>query len=260
VSDTASQPHPGDGPAGPCVRDISHILLDIEGTTCPVSFVAETLFPYARAALPVFLREHGEQQPVVSLIRELQQSREMDVAAHPDVAAMELAAYGQWLIDHDRKVAPLKELQGLIWEEGYRRGDLRAPLFEEVADTLRQWHQQEMVLGVYSSGSVKAQKLLYRYSGDGDLTPLFSHWFDTRTGNKKEASSYRRIAATMNTSPEDVLFVSDAKRELLAAAAVGMKTIFSDREGNPERQAGGFARLERLDELSLETKKRHRCR
>lgn len=228
----------------------SHVLLDIEGTTCPVAFVAETLFPYARSAIPEYLERHRHDPAIAALIRELKELWITERGEPSQPQETEFVRYTQELIDHDRKVAPLKELQGLIWEEGYRKGNLKAPLFGDVATTLRLWHRRGIVLAVYSSGSIKAQQLIYRHSTEGDLTPLFSHWFDTRTGNKKEASSYAKIAHAMKAKPGQILFISDSHQELQAAVAAGMKTLFSDREGNPDREAGGHDRLRSLAELT----------
>ena len=247
---------------------ITHLLLDIEGTTCPVSFVAEVLFPYARERLQAYLDAHGQEPEVMALVDD---ARELWLA-DPSASAQELLAtsgatsqtgstaarasqvvpYLQWLIDHDVKATPLKDLQGRIWREGYASGEIVAPLFSDVPDALRRWHAQGLVLGVYSSGSVPAQQLLYQHSQAGDLTTLFSHWFDTRTGPKQEPGSYASIATAMGTEPSSVLFVSDSLAELQAADAVGMAVLFSDRDDNPGRDNGSFARISDYSQLSLD--------
>ena len=240
---------------------ITHLLLDIEGTTCPVSFVAEELFPYARAALPDYLARHGEEAYVAALVTAV--DADWQANRHPEAQALRhghavtdarpmaerVVPYLQWLIDHDIKLTALKDLQGRIWAHGYGDGSITAPLFADVAEALRRWHQQGLVLAVYSSGSVPAQQLLYRHSRDGDLSPLFSHWFDTRVGAKQEVSSYTAIAAAMQVRPEQVLFISDALGELEAAHHAGMAVVLSDRPGNPNRDSGPFERISDYSQL-----------
>jgi enolase-phosphatase E1 len=249
---------------------IRHVLLDIEGTTCPVTFVSEVLFPYAQAQLAAYLQGHAGEPRLRALQRELLASwrQEPDAAAcdllrgecqrfgvergEDDLPAEALLPYLQWLDRHDRKLTAWKDLQGLIWEEGYRSGAIQADLYPEVAATLRRWYGQGLVLSVYSSGSVAAQKLLYAHSRDGDLCPLFSHWFDTRIGAKNDPQSYLRILKVLDCDAEQVVFVSDALRELEAAAAVGLHCWFSDRPGNPQRRPGGFPVIAGLDQIQLD--------
>lgn len=251
----------------PTISGISHILLDIEGTTCPVSFVAETLFPYAAEQLESFLRSHAGDGPVQELLKGveeawnkdgnpeaamLRRSLAVDAQETAEVPSLEAtSAYLQLLIRQDRKLTPLKELQGLIWEAGYADGSLVAPLYSDVAAALRRWHRQKLVLAVYSSGSVGAQQLLYRYSVNGDLRPLFSYWFDTRTGPKQESGSYEAIAQSMGVGCEHVLFVSDAWAECRAASDCGMRVMFSDRPGNPENEAGSFEKISNYSTLEV---------
>jgi enolase-phosphatase E1 len=245
---------------------ISHLLLDIEGTTCPVSFVADVLFPYAASQLPHFLQSRTTDPTVQALLADVQRAWSQDT----DPEAMALlrqsqqeqqpggvgpcAAYLQLLIRQDRKLTPLKELQGLIWRGGYASGQLVAPLYADVPTALHRWHQSGVVLGVYSSGSVEAQKLLYRHSNAGDLTGLFSHWFDTRIGQKQDHGSYQKIAAAMHTSTQSVLFVSDAVAECTAASTAGMEVLFSHRVGNPQQDPGRFSAVSSYDELILENR------
>ena len=245
------------------------ILLDIEGTTCPVSFVASVLFPYARERLASYLHtNHGDPQ-VQELLATTQAALAVD--PNPEVQALQqvspipanqeqlqpeqtnapLVAYLQWLIDHDIKFPALKELQGRIWASGYACGNLVAPLFDDVAPILRRWHRDGYQLAVYSSGSVAAQQLLYRHSNNGNLEGLFSHWFDTRTGPKQQSASYGAIAKMLMLEPAQILFVSDAIAELEAASAVGMAVHFSDREGNPARGPGPFMAIKSLADIEL---------
>lgn len=235
---------------------ITHLLLDIEGTTCPVSFVAETLFPYARNHLVEYLERRRHEEPVRGLLHEAEQARAIDPEAVAIGAGLDphsrLVAYLEWLIDQDRKFTPLKQLQGLIWQSGYGSGELIAPLYSDVAPALRTWAKAGLNLAVYSSGSVAAQKLLYGHTAEGDLRGLFSHWFDTRTGPKQAAESYRQIAAQLATHPQEMLFVSDSVAELKAAQSAGIKALFSDRPGNPARENEGFTPITHFDQIVID--------
>jgi 2,3-diketo-5-methylthio-1-phosphopentane phosphatase/methylthioribulose-1-phosphate dehydratase len=239
-------------------REVTTIVLDIEGTTCPVDFVTRELFPYARHRLDAFLTTHGHDPAVAALIGAIDEARmQTDPAAA--VAAMEAIVprdthrdrvqFLQDLIDRDRKLPALKELQGMIWAEGYASGELKAPLFDDVGPALRQWHLSHLRLAVYSSGSVQAQQLLYGHSEAGDLRSLFSHWFDTKIGAKDDPASYRAMATTMAVPPASVLFVSDALAELEAAKAAGMRTLFSVRPGNPKQDAAAFEVITSLEQI-----------
>lgn len=254
---------------------ISHLLLDIEGTTCPVSFVTQTLFPYVAEQLPCFLHSNSDDPAVKKLVRELQNAWEKDT--NPEARALADAGdmvragnqsslppgalegdeavsvlpYLRWLSQKDIKLTPWKELQGLIWRYGYDNGQLIAPLFEDVPGCLHQWRHQGVVLAVYSSGSVAAQQLLYQHSIAGDLTNLFSHWFDTRIGAKNNQQSYAAIAQTMAAAPAQVLFISDAISELEAAQGAGMNVVFSQRPGNPQTDAKNFKQVLSFRQLRL---------
>jgi enolase-phosphatase E1 len=179
------------------------VVTDIEGTTSSIAFVKEVLFPYSRRRLRSFVAE----QRIEGI----------------DVETME-----RW-IDEDRKDTELKALQGLIWREGYERGEYRAHVYPDAALRLRRWHAAGHRLAVYSSGSVAAQQLFFKYSSAGDLSPLFSAWFDTETGPKREPASYRAIAVSLGELPSTITFLSDVVAELDAARSAGMKTVLVDR-------------------------------
>ncbi|MDP6321503.1 MAG: acireductone synthase [Prochlorococcaceae cyanobacterium ETNP14_MAG_5] len=225
---------------------ITHILLDIEGTTCPTSFVSEVLFPYAYTHLETFLNRHCENSEIQSLMEEAWEEWQADTnPSSKDLLSKavigdnrqikNICNYLRHLITIDRKSSALKDLQGRIWLEGYESGDIGAVLYVETAEALSKLKQQGYVLAVYSSGSIPAQKLLYAHTADGDLTALFSHWFDTRSGNKKESKSYTDIAMAMNIPAGEVIFISDSCAECNAAQKAGMIVLFSLREGNPEQ-------------------------
>jgi enolase-phosphatase E1 len=152
----------------------------------------------------------------------------------------------------DRKLTELKDLQGMVWEEGYASGDLVGPLYADVPQALKDWHDQGIILAVYSSGSVNAQKLIYSNSNAGNISHLFSHWFDTRIGPKQATSSYLEITEAMQTSSHSILFISDSRSELVAAKQAGMQTIFSSREGNAHRECVGFSSVDDYSLLKLE--------
>lgn len=240
---------------------VSHIVLDIEGTTCPVDFVANTLFPFATAHLKAFVHKHAKEQAVADLLAETEAAWLADL--NPEAIALrqtrppgekgakteQLAEYLNYLIKADRKLPALKELQGMIWAEGYAKGQLVAPLFAEVSSTLAAWREAGIALSVYSSGSITAQKLLYQHSNAGDLCGLFNAWFDTRIGAKTEAQSYLRIADALAIDPETTLFISDSPKELVAASSAGFQVCFSDRDGNPNCDPGPYPSINSLDQL-----------
>lgn len=207
---------------------IRHIVTDIEGTTTAISFVKETLFGHARRALPGFIAAHAGE-PAVREALAAAKALAGDPGMSDEAAA---AALLRW-IDEDRKATPLKALQGLIWEEGYRTGAYRAHLYPDVAPALRRWRARGLGLSVFSSGSAPAQRLLFAHTEEGDLTPLFDHYFDTTTGPKQDAASYSAIAASLGAAPGEVLFLSDAGAELDAAAAAGLRRIGLARDGAP---------------------------
>jgi len=212
------------------------ILTDIEGTTSSISFVKDVLFPYARAALPGFVREHGHDPEV---------RRWLDLVALENGGLCQdgmIVETLQGWIDQDRKHTALKALQGMVWEAGYREGDFAAPLYPDVAPALRAWHADGHPLAVYSSGSVPAQRLLFANTDAGDLLPLFSGFFDTEVGHKRDADSYRLIADRLDRSPADIVFLSDVVAELDAAREAGMRTVLLDRrEDYPQPRSGDAA-------------------
>lgn len=189
----------------------------------------ETLFPYARARLRKFLKAHSTDAAVRKDLAEVArlEGRELTLDAAADVLE-------KW-IDEDRKVTPLKSLQGLIWRKGYEAGELKGHVYPDAPEHLRQWHQRGLRLYVYSSGSVEAQKLIFGHTAFGDLTPLFSGYFDTRVGAKRETASYRKILLDTGLSGPDMLFLSDVGEELDAARHAGMKTcqLLRDETARP---------------------------
>jgi enolase-phosphatase E1 len=200
---------------------IRAILTDIEGTTSSISFVKDVLFPYARTHLASFVAEHGDEPEVTHWLAATAQEADLDPADRDAI----VATLRRW-IDEDRKATPLKALQGMIWLAGYRDGAYQAHVYPEVADRLRAWKAQGLPLYVYSSGSVPAQKLFFRYSEAGDLSTLFDGHFDTEIGGKRDADSYTRISAAIGVAPADILFLSDIVEELDAARSAGLQTTW----------------------------------
>ncbi len=208
---------------------IKYILTDIEGTTTDIAFVHKVLFPYAYEKLPAYVRLHERDPEVAAIISEVQQTMLMEKEQIADLDAV-IQQLLDW-IQEDRKHPALKHLQGLIWREGYETGGFRGHIYPDVVPQLEAWRAKGIGIGIYSSGSVAAQKLLFGYSDEGNLNHLFDHNFDTGVGHKKEAGSYQNIAKEINLPPEQILFLSDVEAELDAAEAAGMQTIQLVREG-----------------------------
>ena len=219
------------------------VLLDVEGTTTPLTFVTGTLFPFARERFPRFLRERSADAAVVADLEALRAEHAREGPADPrppwreDDRLASALAYLDWLMDRDRKSTALKSLQGKVWEAGFREGMLVGPVYPDVAPALRRWRAAGREACVFSSGSVLAQRVLFGHSIAGDLTPLLAAYFDTATGPKREAESYRRIAAARKRPPGEWLFLSDVAEELDAARAAGMGTALVVRPGSREPEA-----------------------
>ena len=213
---------------------LAAIVTDIEGTTSSISFVHDVLFPYARANLTGFVAQHGQERDVRAEL-DAAKREAGDPAMSDDAVIAEL----QRGIDEDRKVTPLKALQGMIWAEGYRAGGFKGHVYDDADQALRRWHAAGKKLYVYSSGSVPAQKLIFGHTEFGDLTPLFSGYFDTTTGPKKEPESYRKIAEAIGSPAPRILFLSDSTDEITAARAAGMQTVQLRRPGESQPKAQG---------------------
>ena len=199
---------------------VGAIVTDIEGTTSSIAFVHEVLFPYASSKLADFVREHQAEPEIVAILAD---ARREAGAEDGDLEALIGIMLG-W-IREDRKVTPLKTLQGHIWRHGYEAGDFTGHVYEDAARKLREWADDGVDLYVYSSGSVGAQKLLFSHSDAGDLTGLFRGYFDTRIGHKREVDSYREIARRIDRPAEEILFLSDVVEELDAAQDAGLQTL-----------------------------------
>lgn len=202
---------------------IKAIITDVEGTTTSISFVHQTLFPFAKERLKSFVLANLENEVVRDCLYKTKETAMVEDQLYiDDNNAIELLL--KW-IQEDRKHPALKTLQGLIWDIGYNSGEIKGHVYPEVKDVLSKWKQQGLLLGVYSSGSVKAQHLIFKHSIAGDLKQYFSAFFDTNIGHKREVTSYQNIAKELSLPPQSILFLSDIKEELDAAQEAGLKTI-----------------------------------
>jgi enolase-phosphatase E1 len=243
-------------------------LLDVEGTVAPLTLTTEVLFPYARKRLREFLIQNIDDLKVhkdLILLAEENKSEgdptspritgapglefETWESTTADQAIAGILAYLLWLMDRDRKSTALKSLQGKIWKAGFESGELKGTVFDDVPPALARWAACGKV-AIYSSGSVDAQKLFFQHSSAGDMTPLISGYFDTRTGVKTERASYSAIAASMRIAPGEALFFSDSLKELDAARVAGLGTRLVVRPGNPAvDEMHGHAMITRFDDV-----------
>lgn len=202
------------------------ILLDIEGTTTPISFVYDVLFPFARSRVAKFVK--------LADLSALKLDHEEDVrrGLNPPPWSNAPVAYIHWLMDQDRKSTALKTIQGQIWLEGYHNGELRGEVFPDVPPALDRWHENGIDVRIFSSGSILAQRLLFSNTPAGDLTRFLTGYFDTTTGPKNQPASYTQIAHTFGMPTSGIVFISDVTRELDAARLAGMQTLLCIRPGN----------------------------
>lgn len=226
------------------------VLLDIEGTTTPISFVYDVLFPHARAHMKAFLaaRSDALHTDLELLAEENRADPEAPPFQNIDSAEEALACLA-WLMDRDRKSPALKSIQGRIWQAGYDSGELQSVVFADVPLAFERWRQQGVRIVIYSSGSVLAQKLLFGHTQAGDLNPFIDAYFDTAIGAKTDASSYARIAKALGVSPSLLLFVSDAPAELDAASAAGLQARLAVRPGNRAVADSRYTAIRSFDEL-----------
>ncbi len=195
---------------------IKAVVMDIEGTTSSIRFVHEVLFPYARVHMDAFVRQNADEPVVKKQLAALSMALGRPLSIDEAIAQLI-----EW-IDHDKKITPLKVLQGMIWQQGYENGDYQGHLYKDAYERINEWFDAGIMLYIYSSGSVKAQQLLFAHTEFGDLRPLFKGYFDTQVGGKCEQASYQKIVDAINLPAGEVLFLSDSKAELDAASAVGI--------------------------------------
>ncbi len=231
------------------------LLLDIEGTITPIDFVYNTLFPFARLHVREFVEQNYDAQSVQEDLAHLKLQHGMDTANgitppawsnnSRGIAAIE--TYIHWLMDHDRKVAPLKSLQGKVWKSGYENGTLRGRVFDDVLPAFQRLQCRKKPIYLFSSGSVLAQQLLIAHSEYGNLSQYISGYFDTTTGPKGEPQSYETIAATIGVEASNMLFISDTIVELAAATKTGMQVLLAQRPGNAQQGESSYSCIESFD-------------
>ncbi|GEB72824.1 acireductone synthase [Pseudoalteromonas carrageenovora] len=210
---------------------IKAILTDIEGTITRISFVKDVLFPYAEKQLPTFLRLNTKKAHVAEQIAAVK-----TIIDEPNADLERVISVLLTWIEEDKKITPLKQLQGLIWQTGYEHGDFKGHLYPDAFDFLQAQHAQNIALYVYSSGSVRAQQLLFKYSDYGDIRALFNDFFDTKVGAKQEQAAYNTIIEQLPFDASEVLFLSDVAAELDAAKAAGLKTLHLIRDGQAQSE------------------------
>ena len=237
---------------------VGAVVLDIEGTTTPTSFVYDALFPYARANVRRYLREHARSVEVLEATKLLRAEHAGDDATAPkwdestaEASLESLVTYLEWLMDRDRKSPGLKLIQGHVWKSGYYDGTLRGEVYDDVRPALERWNASGVTLAIYSSGSVLGQQLLFSHSNAGDLTRLINYYFDTSVGSKRSPESYRHIADALGMRAQDVLFVTDTMPEIDAARTAGLRTCLCVRSGSTEAPRADTAVVHSFDEIAL---------
>ena len=259
-------------------KGVEAIVLDIEGTTTPIAFVYDVLFPFARAHLREFLQNPMHADALREPLRRLHKEWLADPEFATSVPGVESTSvpdgertardggrlgdrdggqlewaesYVEWLMDRDRKSPGLKLLQGLIWEGGYRAGALKGEVFVDVPPALQRWRGVGREVAIYSSGSELAQRLIFGNTAHGDLTRFISRFFDTAVGAKGEPGSYRRIAADLGRAPDRLMFISDVTSELDAAASAGCRVILCVRPGNRSQPDHAYTEISSFEEIEL---------
>lgn len=234
------------------------VLLDIEGTISSIRFVYDEMFPFARREIPRYVESHFDEEDFAATIEAIAGDKQYasaaqwwescEIEAKDRPRAVIDAAIG--MMDDDRKATGLKRLQGEVWQAGFESGELKSHHYEDVRPALDAWKADGRDIRIYSSGSIQAQLLFFRYTQSGDWLHYFSGHYDTTTGPKKEAASYRRIAEDMQIAPEEILFCSDNRDELDAAREAGMRTALCVRPGNePVPDPAGHPVVDTFNEL-----------
>lgn len=229
-------------------QSIQYCLLDIEGTTTDIDFVSQVLFPYAAKHMEQFIKENQDSPDVQHCLNATQATVKDE--SNRDLSDEEtVAVLLQWIED-DRKHTALKQLQGMIWKTGYYNADYEAHVYPDVPEVLKEWQSRGLQTGIYSSGSVEAQKLLFLHTSYGDLTSYLSHYFDTRIGHKKDAAAYKTISQKLACPPQQIMFFSDSVEELQAAENVGFNVLHVIRDAS-KTQETIFKNVNTLDQVQF---------
>ena len=202
---------------------MKYILMDVEGTTTSISFVHDVLFPYAKDRIEAFVGQQLEEEIIQDILAQTKKTILEETQSTIDNVEA-ITQLIEW-IKIDRKHPALKKLQGMIWKVGYQSGELKGHVYPDVPVALEAWKKAGISLGIYSSGSIEAQRVLFRYSVNGDLNHYFSNNFDTSIGQKRDVKSYLSISSELNINPNEILFLSDIVEELDAAKMAGFQTI-----------------------------------
>jgi len=239
--------------------NIKAIICDIEGTTTSISFVKDTLFKYAYENCEKYLIDNFDEQEIQSIVENLcveaiNDKYEIVKSDNVNEYAHKVACYVQELINQDRKVSSLKLLQGKIWKYAFESKVVTGHLFEDVLRNFVNWTYNGIKIYIYSSGSVEAQKLLFKYSVSGDLSSYITDYFDTKVGHKQEPKSYENILQQIKLDGQHVLFLSDIPNELYAAKHADIKTLLLFRPNNyeiSEHDKSQLSMVDNFDEIDL---------
>ncbi|WP_456384568.1 acireductone synthase [Persephonella sp.] len=225
---------------------VKAFLIDIEGTVAPISFVKDVLFPYSKERMERFVRENRNKPEVQKVIEQVMEIEGRQMSPEEVVETLK-----RW-IDEDRKIAPLKDIQGYIWKEGFESGKIKAPLYEDAYRKMKEWKEKGYRLFIYSSGSVQAQKLFFSHTEKGNILDFFEGHFDTKIGGKKETQSYKKISESIGIPTEEIVFLSDNPDEIKAAAEAGMKVYRLVRPGDAEYiENFQYPQIKSFDEVKI---------
>ena len=223
---------------------IKLFLFDIEGTTTDINFVHKVLFPYSNKNIEHYVLHHQTHSTVEKALEEVRKTVWSEETKQLGLYEV-IQKLKDW-ITTDRKHPALKEIQGLIWDVGYSKGEFQGHLYPDVKPFFSKILETKTQIGIYSSGSVHAQKLIFGFSTEGDLTPMISYFFDTKVGGKREKSSYEKIASETNLTPQEIHFFSDIPEELKAAKSAGMAVTQVLREGTKSSDFEGITTFQKF--------------
>ncbi|XP_053559331.1 enolase-phosphatase E1 [Bombina bombina] len=256
----------------PVPPSVSIILLDIEGTTTPITFVKDILFPYIKDNVKTYLQEHWDKEECQEDVSQLRKQAEKDIHLNGNVpipclsedkADLEKMIQAvvdnvHWQMSLDRKTTALKQLQGHMWRLAYVTGEVKGEVYEDIVPAIKTWRAAGMKVYIYSSGSIEAQKLLFGYSMEGNLSELLDGHFDTTIGHKVESESYRNIAKNIGCCPNNILFLTDITKEAKAAEEAGMHVAVVVRSGNAaltDEDKSSYAFITSFSQIILNSEK-----